>query len=112
MSDITRSIYPEVDIFIWLMTANQSIKLTEKVELERLATLKKEVFFIVNKSDLSEEKDELEIKKYIKDQLPEFFKESQIYFISSKSDYTGKYKENLDNFRRDLKNKALDKDLK
>lgn len=111
MSDITRSIYPEVDIFIWLMTANQSIKLTEKVELGRLATLKKEVFFIVNKSDLSEEKDELEIKKYIKDQLPEFFKESQIYFISSKSDYTGKYKENLDNFRRDLKNKALDKDV-
>lgn len=46
MSDITRSIYPEVDIFIWLMTANQSIKLTEKVELERLATLKKRFFLL------------------------------------------------------------------
>lgn len=30
MSNITRSIYPEVDIFIWLMTANQVIKQTEK----------------------------------------------------------------------------------
>lgn len=113
MSDITRSIYPEVDIFIWLLNAEQPASGTEIKELQELEKLHKEVFFIVNKSDKKEDDDDelKEGKEFIKKQLPESFKESPIYFISSKSDYTGKYKENLDNFRRDLKNEALDKDV-
>ncbi len=114
MSDITRSIYPEVDIFIWLLNAEQPASGTEIKELQELKKLHKEVWFIVNKFDKKEEEDDDELKEgkeFIKKQLPESFKESRIYFISSKSDYTGKYKENLDNFRRDLKNEALDKDI-
>lgn len=110
LSNLTESIFPEIDIFIWLMTKEQSFKNTEKKILEKIKDMNKIVFFVVNKSDINEEKDIEEIEEHLKNNLKDF-KNSDIHFLSSKENYNGKYKANFEKFKLYLQKEALNNDI-
>ena len=114
MDEITRSIFNQVDIVIWLITKNQAIKKTEVSELTNLKKYVDNIMLVVNKSDINtQERDEKEIIDTIREKFDGIISNQEIiYFISSKQNLDEKQEIKFQNFVHELKRNALEDDVR
>jgi len=114
MDTITRSIFKDVDIAIWLITKNQAFKKTEIEEITRLKKYVDNILLVVNKADINDEmEEEEEIKQIINKNLSNtIINCNSIYFISSKKKTNEQLEIKFNSFLNELKYTALENDVR
>ncbi len=114
MDAVTRSIFKDVDIVIWLITKNQAFKKTEIEEMTRLKEYVDKILLVANKADINDvPEDEEEIKQTINKHLADIITNSNsIYFISSKKKTNEQLENRFNKFLNELKYAALENDVR